>query len=486
MTSEAVMTIRRPSPDDWSRNELFLGGEWRACEGSAPIVVNDCATEEVIGSVGAASAAHLDEAVQAARAAQPAWAASGPDERARLLRAWHDALIGRIPDMTALISAEVGTATRICSRVQVESALSLLSTITDLLPSFPFEETINQSLVAKEASGVAAAITPWNYPLFQSMGKIAAALASGCTVVHKPSSLAPLSAVVMAEAAATALPAGTYNLLTGRGQTIGDGLVSHPGVDVVSFTGSTSVGARIYELAARSIKRVALELGGKSASVLLADASLDAAVRTSVNRAFLNSGQTCDAWTRLLVPRNRLTDVLDLVVATTSRLTLGDPFDDATRLGPLISREQAERVREYIRGAVREGAAVITGGAERPAGLEKGHYVSPTVLSDVTPSMTVAQEEIFGPVLVVMRYESEDQALDLANATDYGLSGAVWSADSERAMTFARGMSAGQVVINGGGFDPSLPFGGVKRSGVGRELGRHGLEEYLETKAYVR
>jgi acyl-CoA reductase-like NAD-dependent aldehyde dehydrogenase len=331
---------------------------------------------------------------------------------------------------------------------------------------------------------VVAAITPWNYPLFQTMGKVAAALAAGCTVVHKPSELAPLSAFILAEAAEQAeLPDGVYNLVPGRGPTVGEQLSSHPKVSMVSFTGSTAAGARVYELAARSIKRVALELGGKSPSVLLPDADVVAAVRATVNRAFLNSGQTCDAWTRMLAPKKDLDQVLDLTRAAAERLTLGDPFDETTRLGPLVSRAQVDRVRRYIDGALADGARLVIGGSATPAGLDRGYYVAPTVLADVRPSMAVAREEVFGPVLVVLGYDTPDDALAIANDTDYGLSAAVWSADVERATMFARDIRAGQVVINGGGFNPAAPFGGLKRSGIGRELGRYGIDEFLETRA---
>jgi aldehyde dehydrogenase (NAD+) len=303
--------------------------------------------------------------------------------------------------------------------------------------------------------------------------------------VHKPSELAPLSAFILAEAVeAAGLPDGVYNLVTGDPVDLGEALVTDPRIDMVSFTGSTRTGTRVYQLAAGTIKRVTLEMGGKSASVLLDDADLTLSVKATVNRAFLNSGQTCDAWTRMLVPAARLGEVIELIGGPLRRLVVGDPFDPATRLGPLVSARQAERVRGYIAAALAAGAVAAYGGAQEPAGFTGGNYVQPTVLSGVTSDMPVAREEIFGPVLVVMTYDTEDEAAALANGTDYGLSGAVWSADTDRALAFARRMRTGQVVINGGPYNPAAPFGGVKRSGIGRELGRYGVAGYLEPVAY--
>jgi len=480
------MTIQRPDAAAWDVDTLFIDGSWRSSTGTQRTAVYDCATEEQVGSVVASSDADLEAAVQAARHGLAGWSALRPAERATFLRAWCDELRARTDEMIGLVCAEVGTAVRLCGAVQVESAIAELETIVDLLSNMVFETEMGHSRVVYEAVGVVGAITPWNYPLFQATGKIGAALAAGCTVVHKPSSLAPLSLVVFAQAAERAgLPPGVYNLITGAGRSIDEALARHPGVAMISFTGSTLAGVHVYELAAHTIKRVTLELGGKSASILLDDASVEAAVRTTVNRAFLNSGQTCDAWTRLLVPRQMLDQVLDIAVVGAERLTVGDPFDERTRIGPLVSEEQAERVRQYIDGAVSAGARVATGGSARPPAFERGHYVSPTVLRDVTPDMTAAREEIFGPVLVVMTYENEDDAAIVADATDYGLSSAVWSADKGRAVAFARRLHSGQVVINGGGFDPLAPFGGVKMSGIGRELGAVGIQGFLEPKALV-
>jgi aldehyde dehydrogenase (NAD+) len=474
----------RPEPGSCDREMFFAGGSWKKAGGDQRLAVLDSGTENVLGMVRSGTPADVDLAVSAARAALPGWSALPPGVRAEHLRAVHAELSKRADDLTAVIAAEVGTAVRMAAAIQVSSALRLLELTASLLADQAFEEQVGNSLVVLRPVGVVAAITPWNYPLFQTVAKVAAALAAGCTVVHKPSELAPLSSFLLAEAAeAAALPPGVYNLVPGPGVSVGEAMASHPGVAMVSFTGSTAAGTRVYELAARSVKRVALELGGKSASVLLDDADLGPAVKASVNRAFLNSGQTCDAWTRLLVPRGRLTEVLDLATVSALRLTLGDQFDADTRLGPLVSAAQVARVRGYVDGAVGEGASAVLGGSAPPDGRDRGYYFRPTILVDVTPGMRVAREEVFGPVLAVLTYESEDEAAEIANDTPYGLSGAVWSGDPGHGMSFARRMEAGQVVINGGGFNPLAPFGGIKQSGIGRELGRYGIREFLETTA---
>jgi aldehyde dehydrogenase (NAD+) len=310
------------------------------------------------------------------------------------------------------------------------------------------------------------------------------ALAAGCTVVLKPAEDAPLVSYVLAEAVHEAgLPPGVFNLVPGTGPVAGEALVRHPGVDMISFTGSTATGERIGELAAAQIKRTTLELGGKSANVILPGADLRTAVAKGVANAFLNSGQTCNAWTRMLVPVERYDEAVDLAVAAAAKYRCGDPFDRQTRLGPLVAERQRARVRRYIETAVREGARIVAGGAEPPDGLDRGFYVRATVLADVHPDATVAQEEIFGPVLVVLRYGDLDEAVEIANGTPYGLSGAVFGPDEETALAFARRVKAGQIDVNGGRFNPLAPFGGVKRSGNGRELGRHGLEEFIEYKS---
>jgi betaine-aldehyde dehydrogenase len=338
--------------------------------------------------------------------------------------------------------------------------------------------------VAREPVGVVAAITPWNYPLHQIACKVAAALAAGCTVVVKPSEVAPVNAFMLAELIhAAGLPAGVFNLVSGTGPAAGEALARHPDVDMVSFTGSTRAGKRVSELASQTLKRVALELGGKSAAVILDDADLATAVKGTVNNCYLNSGQTCAAHTRMLVPESRYAEAARLAVDVAKAFTPGDAFSEATKLGPLVSDAQRERVRGYIRKGVAEGAELLCGGAEPPANLPKGYFVQPTVLGRVDPKSTVAQEEIFGPVLSILTYKDEDDAVRIANDSLYGLAGGVWSGSDEHAMKVARRMRTGQVDINGGTFNLMAPFGGYKQSGNGRELGRPGLEEFLEYKA---
>jgi acyl-CoA reductase-like NAD-dependent aldehyde dehydrogenase len=474
----------RPRPGSYRHEAAFVGGAWRAVNGDAWLPVIDSGTENELGRVREASVEDVDVAVAAAAGALPGWSATTRQERAESLLALRAHLSSRADEIAAVISAEVGMAIRLSGPVQVGSALQMLDAMAKVIAEDDFTEQIGNTLVVPSPVGVVGAITPWNYPLFQSIAKIGAALAAGCTVVHKPSELAPLSAFIIAEAVdAAGLPAGAYNLVPGRGVPVGEALAGHPGVDKISFTGSTATGRRVYELAARSIKRIALELGGKSASVLLDDADIQTAVKATVNRAFLNSGQTCDAWTRLLVPRERVDEVVERVASAVERLPLGDPFDPDTRLGPLVSSAQVERVARYVADALAAGAKAEIGGGSAAHGFERGYYFAPTVLSNVTAEMTVAREEVFGPVLAILASETEEDALSIANGTEYGLSGAVWSSSHERAMRFAHRMCAGQVVVNGGAYNPLAPFGGVKQSGLGREFGRYGVLEFVEPKA---
>jgi acyl-CoA reductase-like NAD-dependent aldehyde dehydrogenase len=353
--------------------------------------------------------------------------------------------------------------------------------------SLVWEEEIGNSLVVREPIGVVGAITPWNYPLYQIALKVAPAMAVGCTVVLKPSEVAPLNAFALAEVIdEVGLPPGVFNLVTGPGTIVGEAIAAHPGVDMVSFTGSTRAGKRVMELAAGTVKKVALELGGKSANVLLEDADLDAAVPSGVFGCYINSGQTCSALTRMIVPRSRLAEVEEKAAAAAAGLAPGDAFDAGSMLGPLVSAAQRDRVRGYIQKGIDEGAKLVCGGTEPPEGLEKGYFVRPTVFSEVTSDMTIAQEEIFGPVLSILPYDTEEEAVRIANDTVYGLAGAVWSADPAHAEAVARRLRTGQVDINGGAFNTGAPFGGYKQSGVGRERGRYGVEEFLQVKSLQR
>jgi len=469
-------------------DKLYIDGAWVEPDGRDAIEVVNASTEAVMGHIPAGSAADVDRAVAAAKAAFTSWAETSPADRARFVAAIGEGLAARSDEIAATITGEVGMPAFLSKLIQVGLPQTTVSTIGGLVEAFPWEEQIGNSLVVKEPVGVVGAITPWNYPLHQIVAKVAPALAAGCTVVLKPSEVAPLNAFQLAEIVHDAgLPAGVFNLVSGDGPTVGEAIASHPDVDMVSFTGSTRAGKRVAELGAATVKRVALELGGKSANILLP--SLDGeelakAARAAVSSAYLNSGQTCTAFTRLLVPAERADEIVDLVKEEVeSTYTVGDPATGAGRLGPLISDVQRERVRGYIEKGVDEGATLVTGGVEPPEDLPVGYYVKPTVFRDVTPDMTIAQEEIFGPVLSVLTYDDVDQAVEIANDSPYGLSGGVWGADAEEAKAVARRIRTGQLEINGGSFNPLAPFGGYKQSGNGRELGRYGLEEFVQTKS---
>jgi acyl-CoA reductase-like NAD-dependent aldehyde dehydrogenase len=466
------------------RTTIYVDGAWVPSDGTSTIDVVNPATEEVIGRVPEGTASDVDKAVAAARAAFPAWSETGVEERAKYLSRLQEAMTARAGEIATVITQEMGAPAKFSSRVQAGLPIGTLGNFAQLATEYSFEEQLGTSLIVREPVGVVGAITPWNYPLHQVIAKVAPALAAGCTVVLKPSEVAPLCTFLFADIVEeVGLPAGVFNLVSGTGPVVGEAIASHPDVDMVSFTGSTRAGRRVSELAAQTIKRVALELGGKSAYVILDDADLQSAVKVGIANCFINAGQTCTAWTRMLVPREKQDEIAALAKTVAEGYAPGDPADDSTRLGPLVSDTQRERVRDYIRKGVEEGARLVTGGPDAPDGLGTGYYVTPTVFADVTSDMTIAQEEIFGPVLSIMPYDSEDEALEIANSTIYGLAGGVWSGDAERAKAFARKMRTGQVDVNGGKYNPNAPFGGYKQSGIGREFGRYGLEEFLEIKA---
>ena len=384
--------------------------------------------------------------------------------------------------MGTAIAREVGMPIKMAKMIQVGGPIFNWGNAAKAARAFHWQEQVGNSLVVREPIGVVGCITPWNFPLNQITLKVAPALAAGCTVVLKPSEIAPVNAMILTEIIhAAGLPAGVFNLVNGLGPVVGEVLASHPEVDMVSFTGSTRAGKRVAELAAASVKRVTLELGGKSASVILPDADLAAAVKGTIGACLLNSGQTCSAHTRMLVPAKRYNEVKALVQATIAKFTLGPSLDENTRLGPLVSAAQRERVLGFIRQGLEEGAELVAGGADKPA-FDSGYFVHPTVLR-VKPNDTLAREEIFGPVLVILTYEDEEEAIRIANDTIYGLGGGVWSVDQDHAVAVARQIRTGQVDINGGPFNGNAPFGGYKQSGNGRENGRYGLEEFLEFKA---
>ncbi|HEY0636142.1 MAG TPA: aldehyde dehydrogenase family protein [Pseudonocardiaceae bacterium] len=466
------------------RTGHVIGGE--EVDGGERIAVVNPATEEEIASVPAGGPAEVDAAVAAARAAFGAWSATAVEERVAVLRRIADGLAERGAEIAATITAEMGSPITFATKVQANLPVATTRGLLDLVDGggFAWSERIGNSLVLREPAGVVAAITPWNYPLHQVMAKVAPALLAGCTVVLKPSEVAPLTANLLAEVARSAgLPAGVLNVVHGTGQVAGEALVGHPDVDMVSVTGSTRAGRRVSALAAETVKRVTLELGGKSASVLLDDAELGTAVKITMANCFINGGQTCTALSRMLVPATRHDEAVELAVAAAARYGVGDPADPATRIGPMSSPAQRDRVTGYIRAGIEEGATLATGGAEPPDGLARGCYVRPTVFAGVRPDSTIAQEEIFGPVLAVLPYADEDEAVSIANGTPYGLAGAVFSADGDRAVAVARRLRTGQVDVNGGAFNPLAPFGGYRGSGNGRELGRYGLEEFCEVKS---
>jgi len=466
------------------RDKIYIGGEWVQSSGGGVLEVVNATTEQVMGSIPEGTVEDVDSAVAAAREAFESWSQTSLEERADWMAKIAEGLGARIDEIAALIAEEVGMPVKLSNIIQAGLPTGTFASMPQLLAGVKWEEEIGNSLIVREPVGVVAAITPWNYPLHQIAGKVAPAMAAGCTVVLKPSQMAPLNAALLADVINdVGLPAGVFNLVTGRGSVIGEALARHPDVDAVSFTGSTAAGRRVSEAAAGTIKRVTLELGGKSPNIILEDADFESAIKDGVAKCYLNSGQTCSALTRMLVPRARLAEAEQIATAASELFRPGDPFEPSTTLGPLVSEEQLEQVRGYIRKGVEEGAKLITGGADPVEGLDSGYFVAPTIFSEVTPQMTIAQEEIFGPVLVLMPYEDEEDAVRIANDSLYGLAGGVWSADEERAKRVARRIRTGQVEINGGAFNPLAPFGGYKQSGYGRELGHYGLEEFLQVKS---
>lgn len=478
------MTTMIPTP---VHDRLYINGQWTAASGSETIPVENPYTEQVIANIPVGDASDVNRAVTAARDAFPGWAATPIADRVDLI----DAIAGRLSDrgdeLAAIITSEVGTPITLSRLIQVGLPTMSFSAIRGLVEDIHLEEEIGNSLVVREPLGVVAAIAPWNYPLHQMAAKVAPALAAGCTVVLKPSEITPLSTFALMEIFdEVGLPPGVVNMVTGWGNVIGEAMITNTDVNMVTFTGSEGVGRHIGEVTGRNLVPAALELGGKSACVVLDDADMVMAISAGVSRCMLNSGQTCIAQTRLVVPRSRLAEAEAIAAAVAQAHIMGDPFDMATLNGPLVSALQRDRVREHIRNAMADGARLVTGGPDTPAGLDQGYFVAPTVLSDVTSDMKVAQEEIFGPVLVIIAYDDEDDAVRIANDSRFGLSGAVWSGDEDRAMRVARRIYTGQIDVNGGAFNPYAPFGGVGASGLGRELGMHGLEEFFYLKSIQR
>ncbi|HZJ28047.1 MAG TPA: aldehyde dehydrogenase family protein [Acidimicrobiia bacterium] len=467
------------------RDKLYIDGAWVPSTGAGTIDVINAATEQVMGRIPEGSTEDVDRAVAAAKTALATWRDTPADERAKYILRLQEGLASRMAEIAEVITGEVGMPITFSNMIQAGLPTAVMGSYVDIVNDFPFEEELGASLVVREPVGVVGCITPWNYPLHQIVAKVAPALGAGCTVVLKPSEVAPLNAFILAEIIDdVGLPAGVFNLVTGTGPVVGEAIARHPDVAMVSFTGSTRAGKRVAEICAESVKKVALELGGKSPFVVLEGAPIDDAVTAGIGSCFMNSGQTCIAWTRMLVPRTQHDEIVAKVKEIAEGYPVGDPTDSAHMgLGPLISDTQRQRVRDYIEKGIAEGATLVTGGVEPPEGLDTGYYVRPTIFANVSNDMTIAQEEIFGPVLSVIPYDTEDEAVEIANNTIYGLHAGVFGPDQESALRVARRLEAGQIDINGQKFNPVAPFGGYKQSGSGRELGRFGLEEFLEVKS---
>src|SRR5919197_1012683 len=413
------------------RDKLFIGGQWISPSSRETIDVHNAGNGEVMGRIPAGNEKDVDSAVRAARSALESWSETPAATRAEYLEKISAGLKARADELARTIAQEVGMPLKLAGRIQAGLPIANFANYAKLLREFKFEERVGNSLVVREPVGVVGAIAPWNYPLHQITLKVAPALGAGCTVVLKPSEVAPFNAFILAEVIeSVGLPRGVFNLVTGYGQAVGEALVKHPEVDMISFTGSTRAGKRISELAAQGVKRVALELGGKSASVILDDADLPTAVKSTVSGCYLNSGQTCTALTRMLVPQGRYSEAAKLAAEVAKGFTVGDPLAETTKLGPISTKAQLERVRTYIQKGIAEGAELVAGGAESPEGVPAGgYYVRPTVFGKVRHDMTIAQEEIFGPVLSIIPYRDEEEAVQIANDSPYGLAGAVWSKD---------------------------------------------------------
>lgn len=468
-------------------NGCYIDGAWVESDGAEEFKVTDSRTGTPMGSVMLGTAEDVHRAVVAAAEAFPDWSGRPPAERAAFLRRIAAGVRERGDELISLISREVGTAYPQSRAMQWDIVAHSFEDAAQVAERLSWTETLGNSVIHRTPVGVVGAITPWNFPLYQIALKAAPALAAGCTVVLKPSEIAGLSPLVLTEIiAAAGLPAGVFNLVSGDGPVVGEAIASHPLVDIVSFTGSDRAGKRVAELASASVKRLSLELGGKSANVVLADADIEAAVAYGVASCYNNAGQTCAALTRLIVPRERLAEIEALALETARNYVEGDPLDTEVKLGPLVSEMQQQRVIEYIKCGVAEGGRMILGDPQGISQRNEGYYVPATIFSDVTPEMTIAQEEIFGPVLAIIPVDSTAEAIAVANGTPYGLNAAVWSNDEAELERVALKLHASTVYLNGGKFNPSAPFGGTKQSGYGRERGAHGVYEFLQTVSLQR
>ena len=466
--------------------KFYIDGAWVDPAAPSTLGIVNPATEETFAQISLGSRADVDRAAKAARRAFATYSVTSVEQRLSWLQKIIEGFRARLPELARMMTLEMGAPITFATQRQATVALFHFEEAARVLANYKFEERMGNGIVRREPIGVCGLITPWNWPLNQVASKVAPALATGCTVVLKPSEIAPLSAMLFAEIVDDAgLPAGVFNLVNGDGPTVGEAIAAHPEIDMVSFTGSTTAGVRVAKLAADTVKRVAQELGGKSANIILADADLKTAVIQGVHACYTNGGQNCQSPTRMLIPRAQRDAAFAAAREAVDTIRLGDPLDPASTMGPLVSQAQFEKVQDLIQSGVDEGATLVAGGTGRPSELNRGYYVRPTVFGDVTPQMKIAREEIFGPVLSIMSYDTEDEAIEIANDTPFGLAGFVQSRDLDRARAVANRIRAGRVYLNGAPFDRSLPFGGYKQSGNGREFGVFGFEEYLEVKAIL-
>jgi aldehyde dehydrogenase (NAD+) len=466
--------------------KFYIDGAWVDPVAPSTLGIVNPATEETFAQISLGSRADVDRAARAARHAFASYSVTSVEQRLSWLQKIVEGFRARLPELARMMTLEMGAPITFATQRQATVALFHFEEAARVLASYEFEARMGPGIVRREPIGVCGLITPWNWPLNQVASKTAPALATGCTVVLKPSEIAPLSAMLLAEIIHDAgVPAGVFNLLNGDGPTVGEAIAAHPVIDMVSFTGSTGAGIRVAKLAADTVKRVAQELGGKSANIILADTDLKKAVIEGVHACYTNGGQNCQSPTRMLIPRAQRDAAFAAAREAVGRISLGDPLDPASTMGPLVSQVQFDKVQDLIQSGVDEGATLVAGGIGRPSELNRGYYVRPTVFGDVTPQMRIAREEIFGPVLSIMSYDTEDEAIEIANDTPFGLAGFVQSNDPVRARAFANRIRAGRVYLNGAPFDRSLPFGGYKQSGNGREFGIFGFEEYLEVKAIL-
>ncbi|MED5803858.1 aldehyde dehydrogenase family protein [Gordonia sp. Z-3] len=462
------------------RKEILIDGKWVSSTSDRTLAVENPVTEEVFATIPKGTAEDVDMATDAAVRAFGTWSTSTLDERAEVLKAIADALEARADEVTRTIVTEIGEPMSLATKHQTVSSINHLRNTADALKDIDWDEQVGSTLVHRAPVGVVGAITPWNVPMLMIAMKVGAAIAAGCSVVLKGTEVAPFSSFLFAEATLdSGLPAGVFNLVSGTGPEVGEAIAGHPHIDMVSLTGSVRAGSRVMEVASRSVKRVALELGGKSANVVLDGADLTRAVTAGVEDCYRNSGQVCGGLTRLLVHRSQVAEAEEIAAARAAQYVLGDPFAADTTLGPVVTRSQRDRVRSLIESGIEQGAKLVAGGSEQPEGIDRGYFIKPTVFTG-TPDIRIAREEIFGPVVTILPYDTEEEAIAIANDSDYGLAGAVWADSDERARAVALRLRTGRIRINGSAVNPRAPHGGFKLSGIGRENGRYGIEDFLE------